>query len=94
MGGILGKRNQEPHTVFSYFRQSLINSRLWAKLNENTIIKVKTGVGESERVNVGAVVGQGTIGGALVIKAVLDEGVKEHFEPGNEDKLNYGKLPL
>ena len=40
--------------------------RLWAKLNENTIIKVKTGVGESERVNVGAVVGQGTIGGALV----------------------------
>ena len=68
--------------------------RLWAKLNENTIIKVKTGVGESERVNVGAVVGQGTIGGALVSQAVLDEGVKEHFEPGNEDELNYGKVPL
>ena len=68
--------------------------RLWAKLNENTTIKVKTGVGESERVNVGAVVGQGTIGGALVSQAVLDEGVKEHFEPGNEDELNYGKVPL
>ena len=68
--------------------------RLWAKLNENTMIKVKTGVGESERVNVGAVVGQGTIGGALVSQAVLDEGVKEHFEPGNEDELNYGKVPL
>ena len=49
--------------------------RLWAKLNENTTIKVKTGVGESERANVGAVVGQGTIGGALVSQAVLDEGV-------------------
>ena len=68
--------------------------RLWAKLNENTTIKVKTGVGESERANVGAVVGQGTIGGALVSQAVLDEGVKEHFEPGNEDELNYGKVPL
>ena len=68
--------------------------RLWAKLNENTTIKVKTGVGESDRVNVGAVVGQGTIGGALVSQAVLDEGVKEHFEPGNEDELNYGKVPL
>ena len=40
--------------------------RLWAKLNENTKIKVKTSVGECESEEVGAVVGQGTIGGALV----------------------------
>ena len=55
--------------------------RLWAKLNENTKIKVKTSVGESESAEVGAVVGQGTIGGALVSQAVLDEGVKDHFKP-------------
>ena len=47
-------------------------TKLWLKLNENTKIKVKTGVGLSEEANVGAVVGQGTIGGALVSQAVLD----------------------
>ena len=68
--------------------------RLWAKLNENTKIKVKTSVGESESAEVGAVVGQGTIGGALVSQAVLDEGVKDHFSPGNEDELNYGSVEM
>ena len=68
--------------------------RLWAKLNENTKIKVKTSVGESESAEVGSVVGQGTIGGALVSQAVLDEGVKDHFSPGNEDELNYGSVPM
>ena len=68
--------------------------RLWAKLNENTKIKVRTGVGESESVDVGGVVGQGTIGGALVSQAVLDEGVKDHFIPGNEDELNYGAVAV
>ena len=68
--------------------------RLWAKLNENTKIKVRTAVGESESVDVGGVVGQGTIGGALVSQAVLDEGVKDHFIPGNEDELNYGEVAM
>ena len=57
-------------------------------------IKVKTGVGISEKTNVGAVIGQGTIGGALVSQAVLDEGVKEEFNPGNEDEMNYGRIPM
>ena len=39
--------------------------RIWHKLNENTQIRVKTGVGMTEYTNVGAVVGQGTMGGAL-----------------------------
>ena len=64
------------------------------KLNENTQIKVRTGVGESGSVNVGAVVGQGTIGGALVSQAVLDEGVKDHFDPGGKDELNYGQVAI
>ena len=68
--------------------------RLWSKLNENTQIKVRTGVGESGSVNVGAVVGQGTIGGALVSQAVLDEGVKDHFDPGGNDELNYGQVAI
>ena len=68
--------------------------RLWHKLNENTEIRVKTGVGMTEYTNVGAVVGQGTMGGALVSQAVLDEGAKEHFEPGNEDELMYGNVPM
>ena len=64
--------------------------RLWAKLNENTTIKVKTGVGESQKVKVGAVVGQGTIGGALVSQAVLDEGVNDKkifFAPNGQSRV-------
>ena len=68
--------------------------RIWHKLNEKTQIRVKTGVGMTEYANVGAVVGQGTMGGALVSQAVLDEGVKENFEPGNEDELRYGEVPM
>ena len=68
--------------------------RLWYKLNEETEICVKTGVGTTEPANVGAVVGQGTMGGALVSQAVLDEGTKKHFEPGNEDELMYGRVPM
>ena len=41
-------------------------SQLWFKLNEHTRIRVRTGVGMTQYTNVGAVVGQGTIGGALV----------------------------
>ena len=66
--------------------------RLWYKLNEKTEICVKTGVGLTEFTNVGAVVGQGTMGGALVSQAVLDEGTQKHFVPGTEDELKYGSV--
>ena len=39
--------------------------RLWYKLNQDTRVCVRTGAGMSEYADVGAVVGQGTIGGAL-----------------------------
>ena len=39
-------------------------------------------------------VGQGTLGGALVSQAVLDEGVMENFKPGEEGQLWYGDIPL
>ena len=49
--------------------------RLWYKLNENTRIQVETGAGMSERGEVGAVLGQGTLGSAIISQAVLDEAV-------------------
>ena len=55
--------------------------RLWYRLNNNTKIQVITGVGMTQFGNVGAVVGQGMLGGALVSQAVLDEAVMEHFPP-------------
>ena len=39
--------------------------RLWAKLND-TCIEVRTGVGTTKKADIGEVIGQGTIGGALV----------------------------
>ena len=68
--------------------------RLWHKLNDKTEIYVKTGVGLTEYTEVGAVVGQGTMGGALVSQAVLDEGTKELFVPGDKNEINYGSVPM
>ena len=68
--------------------------RLWHKLNDKTEICVKTGVGLTEYTEVGAVVGQGTMGGALVSQAVLDEGTKKLFVPGDKNEINYGSVPM
>ena len=68
--------------------------RLWYKINEGTRIRVRTGAGMSEFTDAGAVVGQGTLGGALVSQAVLDEGISEQFAPGGEDELTYGSVPI
>ena len=43
---------------------------------------------------VGAVVGQGTMGGALVSQAVLDTGIQQEFHPGGEEEMQYGSVPL
>ena len=63
--------------------------RLWYKLNENTKI-----IGLTSYTEAGALVGQGTIGGALVSQGVLDEGIKKHFVPGGGDETNYGAVPV
>ena len=36
-------------------------------------------------VEAGALVGQGTIGGALLSQAVLDEGIRDVFAPGGDE---------
>ena len=68
--------------------------RLWFKLSNNTKIQVRTGVGMTQFGDVGAVVGQGMLGGALVSQGVLDEAVSEQFPPGGELQLEYGDVPL
>ena len=69
-------------------------TRLWYKLNANTRIQVKTGVGVTRFGEVGAVVGQGMLAGALVSQAVLDDGVMEHLTPGGELQMEHGDVPL
>ena len=68
--------------------------RIWYKLNSGTRIRVRTGAGISDYSEVGAVVGQGTMGGALISQGVLDEGISQEFAPGGEDELKYGDIPL
>ena len=68
--------------------------RLWYKLNSNTRIQVRTGAGLTEFGEVGAVVGQGMIGGALVSQAVLDDGVMDHLPPGGNIQMEFGDVPL
>ena len=68
--------------------------RLWYKLNDQTRIQVRTGAGMSRFGNVGAVVGQGMLGGALASQAVLDEGVTEHVTPAGRLQMNYGEVPM
>ena len=46
--------------------------RLWYKLSAGTNIQFRTGAGMTRFGNVGAIVGQGMLGGALVRQAVLD----------------------
>ena len=68
--------------------------RLWYKINEGTRIQVRTGAGMTKFGEVGAVIGQGMIGGALVSQAVLDDGVMEHIVPGGDLQMEYGDVPL
>ena len=48
----------------------------------------------SEFSHAGALVEKGTLGGALVSQAVLDDGISEEFIPGGRDDMTYGDIPL
>ena len=48
----------------------------------------------TKQANVGAVVGQGMLGGALVSLGVLDDAVMEHLPPGEPSQMEYGDVPL
>ena len=67
--------------------------RLWYRLNQATRIQVKTSAGLTKEAPVGPVIGQGTIGGALISQAVLDDAVTSHFPPAGRLQLEYGAVP-
>ena len=77
-----GKRKADPKAI-----------GLWVKLNTNTQIQVRTGVGMSQFGNVGAVAGQGMLGGTLVSQAVLNDAVTENFPPGGNYNGVWGCAP-
>ena len=66
-------------------------ARVWYRLNEKTEIKVKTAVGLTETVEVGALVGQGSSGAAVASQAMIDMGLKEYFA-GSADEMYYGSV--
>ena len=67
--------------------------RTWFLLNQRTRISIKTGVGTTEEADVGEVVGQGTIGGALVSQLNVDRGLSNYFD-GSRDEVCYGSVRL
>ena len=66
-------------------------ARLWYKMNEATEINVKTAVGLTETVEVGALVGQGSCGAAIVSQAMIDVGLREYFG-SSKDEMYYGRV--
>ena len=67
--------------------------RAWYLMNKNTRIAVKTGTGLTEEADVGEVVGQGTVGGALASQVNIDRGVDRYF-CGSKDEVSYGTVRL
>ena len=66
--------------------------RLWAKLNE-TRIQVRTGVGNTEKAEIGTVIGQGTIGGAIASQGSLDDGIRDQFQ-GSQEEIQHGSVEM
>ena len=65
--------------------------RIWFNLNENTEIAVKTAVGMTKSKKVGALVGQGSSGAAVVSQAMVDSGLKQYFS-SSSDEMYYGEV--
>ena len=67
--------------------------RVWYKLNEKTVIQVRTGAGLSSRGLAGPVTGQGGGGAALASALNLDCGIDSYFH-GSKDEDCYGQVRL
>ena len=66
--------------------------RLLARMNE-TRIQVRTGVGNTEKAEIGTVSGQGTIGGAIASQGSLDDGIRDQFQ-GSQEEIRYGSVEM
>ena len=67
--------------------------RLIFEMNKKTVLKVKTGVGMSEAVDLGENIAQGSIGGALISTVNLDYTVNMHFQTSNYE-ISYCDIRL
>ena len=67
--------------------------RAWYMLNKNTRIAVKTGTGLTDVADVGEVIGQGTVGGALASQVNIDRGIDRYF-CGSKDEVSFGTVRL
>ena len=62
-------------------------------MNKDTIISVKTAVGETEEKEIGENIGQGTLEGANISAANIDYTVNRFFKY-SKDELSYGESRL
>ena len=67
--------------------------RVWWKMNESTLITVKTGMGNTETAEAGAVLGQGSKGAGLMSMRNLDNVVHDYFA-GSKDEDVIGSVRL
>ena len=67
--------------------------RLLFNMNKDTIISVKTAVGETEEKEIGENIGQGTLEGANISAANIDYTVNRFFKY-SKDELSYGESRL
>ena len=67
--------------------------RLLYELNKNTIVKVRTAVGETKEAETGEGLGQGTHEGALISASSIDYTVDEHFKESHYE-ISYDELLL
>ena len=67
--------------------------RAWYKMSRNTCISVRTGTGVTAIADVGEVIGQGTVGGALASQVNIDRGIDRYFS-GSCDEATYGSIRL
>ena len=65
--------------------------RLWFELNKETEIRVRTGVGTTQKAVVGETVAQGSIGGGLLSSLNLDVEVTHFFE-GSMEEAGYSDI--
>ena len=67
--------------------------RLMHELNKDTIIRVKTAVGETREVEVGAGLGQGGVESGVLSALSLSMGVQLYFTDCTSD-MYYGNVPI
>ena len=63
--------------------------RLLYELNKDTVVKVRTAVGDTKEEDTGEGLGQGTNEGALISASSIDFTVNEHFEHSPYE-ISYG----